>query len=81
MQLVLQYPTGLRVEAVLLAVTRSRMRVALRDRADTVEFRLRDGRWTSDQGEAIELESMIAEGEADWARAASHAAPAHASAA
>ncbi len=65
MLLTISYGDGRFVEAVLLAVSRERMRLAVRGRAETLEFRLVDGEWTSEQGDRIELESLITDGRTD----------------
>jgi len=62
MLMILCYPTGRRVDGVLLATGRDRMRVAVRGRNETIELRLEEGRWTSDEGVRVELESVIWDG-------------------
>ncbi|HJT89650.1 MAG TPA: hypothetical protein VJ732_17395 [Bryobacteraceae bacterium] len=56
---------GRHFEAVLLAVSRERMRLAVRGRAETLEFRLVDGEWTGEQGDKIELEALVTDGRTD----------------
>jgi hypothetical protein len=59
MEMILRYQTGLRAEAVLLAAGADRMRIAVRDGADTVELRLVFGQWVSEDGGPLEIESLI----------------------
>jgi hypothetical protein len=61
--MILCYPTGRRVDGVLLATGRDRMRLAVRGRNETIELRLEQGRWTSEDGVQVELESVIWNGE------------------
>ena len=48
---------------MLLAYGRDHMRVAIPGHEDTVEFRRADGYWRTEDGEQIELESVIMTGE------------------
>ena len=59
MLMILCYPTGRRVDGVLLATGQDRMRLAVRGRNETIELRREDGRWTSEDGVRVELESVI----------------------
>jgi hypothetical protein len=51
---------GVRAEAIVLAVSPDRMRIAERGRADTVELNLQDGCWRDERGKRIEIEALIA---------------------
>lgn len=57
---------GKRTEAVLLATGDRRMRVLVRGRNDATELQLIKGQWMSDDGEAVDIESLIRIG---WAAA------------
>ena len=46
-------------EALLLSATEDRMRVMLRGRADTVEYRLLDGQWVGESGGTVEIAAAI----------------------
>ena len=59
MYMILRYPTGVNVDAVLLSATRDRLRVMVRDQEDTLDLRLIGSRWISDQGSAVEIESLL----------------------
>jgi len=59
--MILSYPTG-PVEAVLLATGRDRLRLAVPRLNDTVELRLEEGRWISETGETVEIESVMWDG-------------------
>ncbi len=68
MHMILRYPTGRRVDAILLSATSERIRAAVKYQGDTVEFRLVGNRWVSEQGTAIEIESLIADSPSTFAR-------------
>ena len=59
MLMTIRYQTGLRVEAVLLAASRERMRVAIDSQRDTVELHKVDASWYTEEGTAIEIEALI----------------------
>ena len=62
MEMILLDANGLRMDAVLLAAARDRMRVALRNRRDTIELRREGGLWVSENGSTFEFEAWIAGG-------------------
>jgi hypothetical protein len=62
MYLTISFGDGRHVDAVLLAMSRDRMRVVIPDQMDTVEFRLVYGEWTTEDGDQIELGSLLAHG-------------------
>jgi hypothetical protein len=47
---------------MLLAVGRDRLRLAIPRSNDTLELRLEEGRWISDAGETVEIESVLWDG-------------------
>ena len=57
--MLIRYQNGLRVEAVLLAANRERMRVAIDSQRDTVELHRVDACWYTEKGAAIEIEALI----------------------
>ena len=59
MHLTFSFPDGRRIEGILLTIGRDHMRVALSAWEDVVEFRRVEGYWTAEDGERIELESII----------------------
>ena len=59
MRMTIRYQSGLRVEAVLLAANRERMRVVIDSQPDTVELHKVDANWVTEQGSAIEIEALI----------------------
>ncbi|MBZ5728969.1 MAG: hypothetical protein LAP87_28825 [Acidobacteriia bacterium] len=79
MQMILLYPDGRRVEAVMLAASQGRMRVVVRNQRDAVElFRMGD-HWISDRGDAVELEALVDDrgnGWSDFCRQFGEQAPA-----
>ncbi len=58
---------GRQVEALLLSVSPDRLRVVIPGRADTAEFRLIDGQWTSESGAQVELGAILSAGGAGTA--------------
>ena len=56
----LLYDTGIRVDAILLAVGPDRMRLVANDQDDPIELRLINRCWIADTDNAVEFEAMIA---------------------
>jgi hypothetical protein len=54
----IRYPAGIIVEAVILAVTKNRMRVAAAGFPDAFELRRSGGRWLTKTGQAVEFEFL-----------------------
>jgi len=50
---------GERNEAVLLAAGTDRMRIVVRGRKDATELRLIKDQWMSEDGDAVEIESLF----------------------
>ncbi len=63
MQVTLLYAGSRRIDAVVLAANYDRMRIVIPNRRDTVELRLTGSRWTSEEGESVEIEAFVAR---DW---------------
>ena len=59
MRMTIRYQSGLRVEAVLLAANRERMRVAIDSQRDTIELHKVDACWCTEEGAEIEIEALI----------------------
>jgi hypothetical protein len=59
MLMMIRYQDGLRSEAVLLAASRERMRIATATQRDTLELHQVDGCWLTDAGDEIEIEALI----------------------
>ena len=59
MRMMLLFENGRRAEAVLLATSDYRMRVVVRGKRDAAEFRLIKDQWMSEEGEAVDIESVI----------------------
>jgi hypothetical protein len=51
MLMTIRYQSGLRVEGVLLAANRERMRVAIDSQRDTVELHNVDASWYTEEGD------------------------------
>ena len=59
MLMTIQYQDGLIVEAVVLAASRERMRVAIASQRDTVELYKVENSWYAETGAPIEIGSLI----------------------
>ena len=59
MLMTIRCQSGLRVEAVVLAANRERMRVAVDSHRDTVELHKVDACWHTEDGTEIEIETLI----------------------
>jgi hypothetical protein len=59
MLMTIRYEGGMRVEAVLLAANRERMRLALDSQRDTIELYKAEGCWYTENGDVIEVEALI----------------------
>jgi hypothetical protein len=60
MHLILRYPNGKRVDALLLTVGPESMRAAVRERNETLEFQRIGDYWLGEKGERVAIEAMIA---------------------
>ena len=68
-------PGGRQVDALLLSASAEHLRVVMPGRAETAEFRLVDGRWTSESGGHVELGAILAEDPAEVTRVLANARP------
>jgi hypothetical protein len=59
---------GRQVDALLLSASAERLRVVMPGRSDTSEFRLIEGRWTSEGGEHVDVGAILAADIADARR-------------
>ncbi len=59
MLMMIQFKSGLRMEAILLAAGAHHMRLMTRSQSDTLELNNLDGCWRTEQAEAIEIEAII----------------------
>lgn len=66
MRMVLRYQDGQRVEGVLLAASRERIRVAIDSECDTAEFHWVATGWHTEEGAEIEIEALIPITETDF---------------
>ena len=60
MHMILCYPNGRRVDALLLTVGPESMRAAVRERSETLEFQKIGDSWLSENGERVSIEAMFA---------------------
>jgi hypothetical protein len=62
--MILRYPSGRRVDGILLAAGVDRLRIVVRRLNETIELRLTEGQWTSEEGDRIEVEGWLTDGSA-----------------
>ena len=53
------------VGALLLAVSKTKMRLAVPGKSDALELTLIEGQWTAENGDQVSLDSIIQTGELD----------------
>jgi hypothetical protein len=75
MYTLIMFPGGREVDALLLSASPDRLRVVIPGRADTAEFQLIEGQWTSESGGRVELGAILTEGLADAKRVLANARP------
>ena len=61
METILLYENGLRVEALLLAGDRDRMRAVIRGSGETIELRRIQDQWVTEEGGIVEIDALIAD--------------------
>jgi hypothetical protein len=59
MRMTIQYASGVRVDAVILAANRDRMRIAIPSQNDTAELHRVGGSWYTDTLQAVQIDSII----------------------
>ncbi len=59
MHIILRYPDGSRVQALLLSEGSDRMRVTIPGRRDTLELHLVNERWVDEDGHKVSIEAMV----------------------
>jgi hypothetical protein len=59
MHMTLNFATGRRVDGLLLAASPDRMRLAVRDRNETIELNVEAGQWRAEDGSMVEIEALI----------------------
>jgi len=59
MRMTLQYASGVRIEAVILAADRARMRVAIASQRGTAELRRIGECWYTERLEIVQIESIF----------------------
>jgi hypothetical protein len=60
MYLLIRYPVGIIVEAVVLATGKNRMRAAAAGFPDTIELRRSGAQWFSETNEPVEFDFLMA---------------------
>lgn len=63
MYVILSDESGEKTEGILLAASPGCLRIVIRKLTDTMELRLKDGRWMSEDGKAVDIECLISDGE------------------
>ena len=64
MHMILRYPSGRRVDGILLAAGADRLRIVVRRLNETIELRLTEGRWVTEHGDRIEVDGWLTDGNA-----------------
>ena len=59
MYIILRYPDGSRVQALLLSEGSGRLRVTIPGRRDTLELQLVNERWVDEEGHKVSIEAMV----------------------
>ena len=59
MHLILRYPSGRLADGILLAAGSDCLRIVVRRLNETVELRLTEDQWISDEGERIEIDGWL----------------------
>jgi hypothetical protein len=59
MRMWIQHESGTKVEALLLAASRYRMRVVVAGQRDTIDLNRLGDCWYAESGQAIEIEALI----------------------
>ncbi|HUI56436.1 MAG TPA: hypothetical protein VLY04_15785 [Bryobacteraceae bacterium] len=59
MYLLIEYPVGVIVEAIALAIDRDRMRVAAADFPDALELTRSGDRWFTETGDIVQFEFLL----------------------
>jgi hypothetical protein len=60
MHMILCYPNGRRVDALLLTIGSESMRAAVRERNETLEFQRIGDHWLTEGGERVSIDAMFA---------------------
>jgi len=63
MRMILLYSSELKAEAILLAASPDRLRMIVRGSDDATELRLIKDQWMTEEGDAVDIESLIICGE------------------
>ena len=61
MHMLIRYPVGIIVEAVVLAKGKNRLRVAMAGFSDTIELRRSGSRWFAPARQPVEFEFLMSE--------------------
>ena len=75
MHMILSYPTGRHVEAILLSATGGRMRLVVRGQEETIELSRIGYEWISDFGYPVEIQSIVTDDPVGTAHIWSEALP------
>ena len=59
MHMTLSLANGQRVEGLLLAASRECMRLAVRNRNETIQLAFEAGQWKAEDGSVIEIEALV----------------------
>lgn len=62
MQMILSFADGRRAESVLLAGGEHHMRLAVRNRKETLELQFEAGQWRAEDGSMVEIGAIVWDG-------------------
>jgi hypothetical protein len=65
MRMMIQYGSGLRLDAILLAASPERMRIVVMGQRDACELTMRNGSWYTETKEAITIEAFTSVADVD----------------
>jgi hypothetical protein len=62
MHMILRYPSGRRVDGILLAAGPTRLRIVVQRLNETLELHLSAGQWTTEEGNPVEVDGLLTDG-------------------
>jgi hypothetical protein len=66
MRITISYESGLQLDGIVLSVSSAAIRVAIRNWDDTAEFHFHEGRWMSEFGAFVNIDSLLVNSPAAW---------------
>ncbi len=72
MHMILRYPSGRRVDGLLLAAGPETLRVVVQRLNETIELHLTNGQWTTEDGNTVTVDGWMTDGHRDLGSFCSH---------